>query len=311
MTTLITWFVQQKREIQTGDSTLPVETTMMDRKFLRKEYNAGPFHVDSDGIRQYALATNEENPLYLTPELGMEVVPPPLYPVVFLPEILSQLVADAEEMNLNILRVVHAEHKMVWRNALHPGDEVRVTAKIVNMEQRGANEILDLLIHLKRKEDVVVEMDYRLLSRGDKKESKKEPAVQTDLPKKAKVLVRHASVVTADQGVRYAEASGDHNPIHVSDDIAKSVGLPRAILHGLCTMALASQAIVDGLLNGDPTRLKSMSVRFSRPVLLNQTLTTEVYEGSVRKKGRSIVHFETRDEKGVPVLVLGEAEFNP
>jgi acyl dehydratase len=290
---------------------LPVETATMDRKFLGKEYSAGPFHVDSDGIRQYALATNEENPLYLTPEPGMEIVPPPLYPVVFLPDILSQLVADAEEMNLNILRVVHAEHRMVWRDALHPGDEVHATARIVNMEQRGANEILDLLIHLKRNEDVVVEMDYRLLSRGDKKEGKREPVAQTDVPKKTRVLVKHSSVVTADQGVRYAEASGDHNPIHVSDDIARSVGLPRAILHGLCTMALASQAIVDELLKGDPTRLKSMSVRFARPVLLNQTLTTDVYEESIGEKGRSVVHFETRDEKGVPVLVLGEAEFTP
>lgn len=311
MTTLITLFVQHVHKIKMGGSTLPVETTAMDRKFLGKEYNAGPYHVDSDSIRQYALATNEENSRYLTPEPSTELVPPPLYPVVFLPGILSQLVADAEEMNLNILRVVHAEHKIVWRNALHPGDEVSVTAKIANMEQRGSNEILDLLIHMKRNEDVVVEMDYRLLSRGEKREGRKEPAVQTDVPKKGEVLVKHVSVVTADQGVRYAEASGDHNPIHVSDDIARSVGLPRAILHGLCTMALASQAIVDGLLDRDPTRLKSMSVRFSRPVLLNQTLTTEVYEGGVGEEGQHVVHFETRDENGVPVLVLGEAEFTP
>ncbi len=294
-----------------GGSTLPVEATTMDRKFLGKEYNAGPYHVDSDSIRQYALATNEENPLYLAPEPGTELVPPPLYPVVFLPGILSQLVADAEEMNLNILRVVHAEHKIVWRSTLHPGDEVSVTAKIANMEQRGANEILDLLIHMKRNDDVVVEMDYRLLSRGEKKEDKKEPAVHTDVPKKGEVLVKHASVVTADQGVRYAEASGDHNPIHVSDEIARSVGLPRAILHGLCTMAFASQAIVDRLLNGNPKRLTSMSVRFSRPVLLKQTLTTEIYEGGVGEEGQRVVNFETRDEKGVPVLVLGEAEFAP
>jgi acyl dehydratase len=288
---------------------LSSETTKLNRKFLGKEYETGPQIVEPESIRQYALATNEKNPLYLSRKPDAELVPPPLYPVVFLPEILSQLVDDAEDMNLNILRVVHAEHQILWRESLHQGNKIHTTAKVINMEQRGNNEILDLLIHLKRDDDIVVEMNYRLLSRGEKKEGEKKSPADTDVPKKGRLLLKQDSVVTADQGVRYAEASGDHNPIHKSDDIARSVGLPRAILHGLCTMALASQVIVDGLLNGNPTRLKSMSVRFSRPVLLDQTLTTEVYEGTIEKNGRHVIHFETRDEKGVPVLALGSAEF--
>jgi acyl dehydratase len=287
---------------------LPAESTKMNSKFLGKKYEVGPQYVEPESIRKYALATNEKNSLYLGTD-DAELVPPPLYPVVFLPGILSQLADDAKEMNLNIPRAVHAEHQIIWKNALHPGDKVHTTAKIINMEQRGINEILDLLIHLKRDDYIVVEMNYRILSRGERKEGEKKGTADVETPKKGKVLVKHESFVTADQGVRYAEASGDHNPIHKSDDIARSVGLPRAILHGLCTMALASQAIVDGLLNGDPTRLKSMSVRFSRPVLLSQTLTTEVYEGTTGENGQRIVHFETRDENGVPVLVLGKAEY--
>jgi acyl dehydratase len=288
---------------------LPDKTTILNRKFLGTEYVTEPQYVRPESIRQYALATNEKNPLYLSTEPDVDLVPPPLYPVVFLPGILSQLVDDAEEMNLNLLRVVHAEHQMLWRDALHPGDRITTTAKIINMEQRGINEILDLLIYLKRDDDIVVEMNYRILSRGEKKEGEKKAATDMEVPKRGKLLVKQESVVTTDQGVRYAEASGDHNPIHKSDEIARSAGLPRAILHGLCTMALASQVIVDGLLDGNPTRLKSMSVRFSRPVLLNQTLTTEVYEGTVGKDGQHIVHFETQDENDVPVLVLGRAEF--
>jgi acyl dehydratase len=74
-------------------------------------------------------------------------------------------------------------------------------------------------------------------------------------------------------------------------------------------MALASQVLVDELLGGDPSRLKSMEVRFSRPVLLNQSLVTEVYDAGVQKKGIHVVHFETRDERDIPVLVNGIAEF--
>ncbi|NHI89396.1 MAG: hypothetical protein EAX87_07735 [Candidatus Thorarchaeota archaeon] len=279
----------------------------LNREFLGKEYRSGPQLVDPESIRQYALATNEKNQRYQSDKLD-ELVPPPIYPVVFLPGILSQLVDDAEEMNFNIMRVVHAEHHMMWKKPLHPGDKIQTTARIVTMERRGINEILDLSIQCKRDDDIVVEMTYRLLSRGEKKEGEKKASSDVDVPKKGKLLVKQESVVTADQGLRYAEASGDHNPIHKSDDIARSVGLPRAILHGLCTMALASQAIVDGLLNGDPTRMKSMGVRFARPVLLDQTLTTDVYDAGESNKGVKVVHFETKDENDAPVLTQGTAE---
>jgi len=286
------------------------ETQKLNREYLGKEYHSGPQLIEPESIRQYALATNEKNPLYLSTEPNAELIPPPIYPVVFLPGILSQLVDDSEKMELDILRVVHAEHQMSWRKTLRPGDEIYTTAKIINMEQRGTNEILDLLIHCKRNNDIVVEMNYRLLIRGKKKAESQKTAREAYVSENGKLLLEQKSIVTADQGARYAEASGDHNPIHISDDIARSVGLPRAILHGLCTMALASQVLVDGLLDGNPTRLKSMSVRFSQPVLLDQTLTTKVYAAGGSEDGLLVVNFETRDEKDVPVLILGKAEFS-
>ena len=285
------------------------EIVKLNRDFLGKEYSTRPQIVEPESIRQFALATNEKNPRYLNTEADAELIPPPLYPVTFLPPILSQLVDDSEEMDLNILRVVHAGHKMSWRDAIRPGDEIHTTAKIINMEQRGVNDILDLQIHCKREETVVVEMGYRLLVRGKKTARVGKPAGSTQVIEKGKVLARKAIVVTDDQGIRYAEASGDQNPIHISDEIARSVGLPSAIVHGLCTMALASQVLVDELLDGDPSRLKSMEVRFSRPLLMDQLLTTEVYDAGTNEDGTNVVHFESRDAKNVPVLVRGVAEF--
>jgi len=285
------------------------EIVNLNRDFLGKEYGTGPQVVEPESIRKYALATNEKNPRYLSAGRDSELVPPPLYPVVFLPGILSQLADDAEDMNLNILRVVHAEHKMSWKRTLHPGDSVRTTAKIINLEQRGVNGIVDLQIQCKREKNIAVEMLYRLLVRGKKAAGDEKTVRRPQVAKRRERLVKKKNKVTSDQGVRYAEASGDHNPIHISDEIARSVGLPSAILQGLCTMALASQAIVDGLLDGDPIRLKSMEVRFSRPVLLDQSIVTEVYDAGVRGDRVHVVHFETMDEKGAAVLVNGVAEF--
>ena len=280
------------------------EIVKLNRDFLGKEYSTGPQLVEPESIRQYALATNEKNPRYLS----TEPVPPPLYSVVFLPPILNLLVDDSEDLDLNILRVVHAGHKMSWREVIRPGDKIHTTAKIVNMEQRGVNDILDMHILCKREETIVVEMDFRLLVRGKKATREGKPKGSTQVIERGKLLAKKTTVVTDDQGIRYAEASGDHNPIHTSDEIARSVGLPSAILQGLCTMAFASQVLVDELVNGDPSRLKSMEVRFSKPLLMDQILTTEVYEAEIKDDGTHVVHFESRDAKDVPVLVRGVAE---
>ena len=69
--------------------------------------------------------------------------------------------------------------------------------------------------------------------------------------------------VTPDAGLtkRYAEASGDPNPIHIDEDFAKSVGLPGTILHGLYSMAQVARAHTD-VADGDPRSLKRLRVQF-------------------------------------------------
>lgn len=72
--------------------------------------------------------------------------------------------------------------------------------------------------------------------------------------------------VTRADLVRYAGASGDFNPIHWSDRVAKNVGLPGVIAHGMFTMALAGRAVVEW--TGDPGGVVEFGVRFTRPVVV-------------------------------------------
>lgn len=283
------------------------ETMKLNREYIGKQYNSGPLLVDEESIRRYALATNERNLLYTDKKRSAELMAPPIYPVVFIPMLLEQLVEEGEAMGLDILRVVHAEQEMSWISVIRPGDEIHSSAKIVRMKKLGVHEMLELEILCKRQDELVVEMQYRLLLRGKKAKEKKREISTT--PEKGKKIAEQTVFVTEDQGVRYAEASGDHNPIHTSDEVARLAGLPKSILQGLCTMAIASQAIVDELLQGDPSRLKAMKVRFSKPVFMAQDLTTEVYEAESDEKEEHVVNFETRDSKGLPVLTRGIAEF--
>lgn len=81
----------------------------------------------------------------------------------------------------------------------------------------------------------------------------------------------------ADAALLY-RLSGDYNPLHVDPDIAKRAGFPRPILHGLATYGMTLRALMRGCLDGDASRLRSLQVRFSGPVLPGETLRTSIWQ---------------------------------
>ena len=81
------------------------------------------------------------------------------------------------------------------------------------------------------------------------------------------VVAERSFPLTRDSLVRYAGASGDFNPIHYRDDVAAEVGLPGVLAHGMLTMGLAVQPVVDCA--GDPGRIADYQVRFTRPVVVD------------------------------------------
>ena len=285
------------------------EHTKLNREYIGKTYRSGPHSVEPESIRKYALATNETNPIYFHSDDLEELVSPPLYPVVFLPMVLDQLVDDAERIGLDTLRLVHSQHKVTWKDLLRPGDQIHLNATIVNMKQHGIHDTMDLEIIYSCMDEPVIEMLYQMLIRGKKQGNEKKGTKKLDhISEPGKKLAEQSITTSEDQGRRYAEASGDHNPIHINEEIAKLAGFPKTIVHGLCTMALASKAIVEELLEGNPSRLKYLSTRFSKPLLMGQTITTEMYDKGLNA-GRRTIHFITRNEAGIPVLTNGVAEY--
>jgi acyl dehydratase len=84
--------------------------------------------------------------------------------------------------------------------------------------------------------------------------------------------------------VMYAGASGDFNLIHWNDRVARAVGLPGVIGHGMFTMAEAGRVITDWV--GDPGAVHEYGVRFSKPVVVpdDEVGATLQVTGRVRKK---------------------------
>jgi acyl dehydratase len=83
--------------------------------------------------------------------------------------------------------------------------------------------------------------------------------VGTELPSRS-FPIRRADLV------RYAGASGDFNPIHWNERVARSVGLPDVIAHGMLTMATAIRVVTDWA--GDSASLVDYGVRFTKPVVV-------------------------------------------
>ncbi len=115
--------------------------------------------------------------------------------------------------------------------------------------------------------------------------------------------------VTRTDLVRYAGASGDLNPIHWSDRVATSVGLPGVIAHGMFTMARAARLVTDWC--GDPAAVVEYGVRFSSMVVVPDDdigATLEV-SGVVEQKldgGRVVVALTARTG-GAKVLTAARA----
>jgi len=96
--------------------------------------------------------------------------------------------------------------------------------------------------------------------------------------------------VTRADLVRYAGASGDFNPIHWSERVATSVGLPGVIAHGMYTMALAARALDTWA--GGPGRVRELGCKFTKPVVVpdDETGVTVVVRGTVKNITEEGVH---------------------
>jgi acyl dehydratase len=171
-------------------------------------------------------------------------------------------------------RIVHAAQDINLHAPIEAGMTLVTTATPIGILGRRSGTALVIRTESRAGERLVAEQYVTELFRGlDAGEDRGEPAA--DVPAGARDGEPHEAAfeVARDQAEQYAEASGDHNPIHLDDEAARAVGLPGRILHGLCTMALAGRAVAE-VAGREPTRL---AVRFSAPVALGATVTTRVW----------------------------------
>jgi acyl dehydratase len=111
--------------------------------------------------------------------------------------------------------------------------------------------------------------------------------------------------VTQEQIGAYAVASGDHNPIHLDPDFARSVGLPGTIAHGMLDMGILADAIASWA--GGNENLLSLTCRFSKPLLPGDTIICTGTVVSVDDAGVATLEVGASSNRGDRVLTNGRA----
>ncbi len=69
-------------------------------------------------------------------------------------------------------------------------------------------------------------------------------------------------------GLDFALLTGDFNPVHWVRPYARAAGFQSTILHGFATLARAIESLNRTVFSGDPSRLRAVEVRFTRPLVL-------------------------------------------
>src|ERR1700744_3169746 len=222
-----------------------------------------PFPVPVERAIAYAKATNDPIAAHLDGRFA-----PPVFAVVPTLPVLAQatLAALPDE---RAMRVPPGEQVFRFRRPIEPGEPLKVRAKVVGIHGKSSGVVVTSVAETRDADGKTVnEQHFSGFFRGGEwphQAGEAAPAHSFDEALRG----RPADFVVEqkfdlDQTFRYAEPAGDPMPIHLDEDFAKKMGLPGIILHGLCTMAFTSHAVLSQVAPERPDQLKRLAGRVSR-----------------------------------------------
>jgi acyl dehydratase len=235
------------------------------------------FAVTQERISEYAEATNDPIEAHRKGEVAS-----PVFAIVpsFMAIMQSAFLVAPPEF---AMRVVHGEQDFRFHRPIRPGDVIQTRAKPLGFAAAPNGTTTATLLECRTTEGELVNEQYMtaFFRKVDAGATVGELAPAHKFPEAVRESAPAAAVVAHfddDQTFRYSPASGDPMPIHLDEDAAKGAGLPGIIIHGLCTQAFTSWAVLTELAGSDTSRLQRLAVRFAKPVLPGQDMTTTIWK---------------------------------
>ncbi|MFF9812470.1 MaoC/PaaZ C-terminal domain-containing protein [Streptomyces sp. NPDC014006] len=186
-------------------------------------------------------------------------------------------------VDVDLARVLHAGQALTVHRPLPVEGSARATSRITAVYDKGRAAVLVLRTDVADGDGPLWSDEAHVHVRGEGGfGGERGPATRLEAPtgEPERVVER---AIREDQALLYS-LSGDDNPLHVDPEFARAAGFERPVLHGLCTYGMTLKAVVDTLLGGDVTRVRSYSTRFAGVVCPGETLRIRMWraEGGVR-----------------------------
>ncbi|MGQ9475549.1 MAG: MaoC/PaaZ C-terminal domain-containing protein [Actinomycetota bacterium] len=256
----------------------------IDISVVGKELPALDYEYTVRDVILYALGVGagyEDEDLKFVYENGLQVLPTfgviPPFPA------LMGLV-NVEGVDINLVMLVHGEQYLeIRKHPIPTQGKLTSKPKIAAVWDKTKGAVIDLDVEtVDESGEVVFFNKFSSFIRGEggfggergPEPGNEPPDREPDKVVEMKTLPTQAMIY---------RLSGDYNPLHIDPNFAKMAGFDRPILHGLCTFGHAGRAVLREYCDNDPTKLKAIKVRFSRPVWPGDTIVTQMWKESEDK----------------------------
>jgi acyl dehydratase len=209
-------------------------------------------------------------------------------------------------LEIDWIKILHGEQSFTIFKPLPAAGTVRGEYEVTAIEDRGAEK--GAIMHVTKSlfeansNELIASVASVYMLRGDGGQGAFGTPPPAPEPIEQTTPDHVIEIATLPQAALIYRLSGDLNPIHADPAAAAKAGFPRPILHGLCSMGLATRALIATIAGHNPARLKSVSIRFSKPVFPGETLRVEIFGTGQTFRFRAIA-----TERNIVVLDRGTA----
>jgi len=255
-------------------------------KALGAELPASKFSWNEDTLILYALGsgvgigTDQTSPsvLQYTYENGLKALP--TFGVVpSFPALMGMM--NVPGLSFNPMMLLHGEQYLeIVQRPIPTSANVISKARVKAIYDKGKGALIVLEVTTTQDDgSVLFKNEFGVFLRGEGGfGGEAGPAPGNEAPSRAPDAVVELPTMTH-QALLY-RLSGDKNPLHADPGFASMGGFSKPILHGLCTFANVGRAVIQACAADDPTRFRSIKVRFVRPVMPGDTITVQMWRDS-------------------------------
>jgi acyl dehydratase len=279
------------------------ETHEFDTEPLGKWSEPMEFVVDRERLQAYARATNDSVPAHLAGDLAS-----PVFNVVPAFQVIAPLTMNMPPEEKRMMGL-HGEQDFRFHRPIEAGMTLVTKAFPLGITPRSTGSLITIkgVTTTLDGEPVVDQYVTVFIRTAIAPEAVGEEPPLREYEREAEPFAEITETFDIDQSFRYMGASGDTMPLHSDNTFARAAGFPGIILHGNCTFAFATRAVLEHTAGNDIRRLKRLAIRFSRWVTPYDTITTRIYRAGTAD-GRSVYSFETALADGTLCLSDGLVE---